>query len=342
MIIVHIFTFLSAMGLMTACTQADMTDNTLLPEGSCPLGLNVSITDNSAATRATPDGTWKGDGTESVAIGVSFDATAEPTLYQYTVTGTDGSMTSENPYYWGSTSDYLFVRAWYPYAESLTSVGGNDDQSTEAGFQAADWLCSGTNVVQYANRQYDIELYHITAKVVVNLVREGIMADGRLYNVDESPETTGRLIDEVFSGDAYAMTRAYYDNVAKIPRLTGCSIIGHFDLVTKFNEKQPMFDEQDKRYLDAALSVMEYLVKQDMIFEINTGAISRGWRTEPYPDMRLLRALYDMGGRIMLNSDSHHRDTVAYGFELAKRRAKEAGFSSSVLLTENGFLETAL
>ena len=170
----------------------------------------------------------------------------------------------------------------------------------------------------------------------------GIMADGRLYNVDESPETTGRLIDEVFSGDAYAMTRAYYDNVAKIPRLTGCSIIGHFDLVTKFNEKQPMFDEQDKRYLDAALSVMEYLVKQDMIFEINTGAISRGWRTEPYPDMRLLRALYDMGGRIMLNSDSHHRDTVAYGFELAKRRAKEAGFSSSVLLTESGFLETAL
>ena len=40
--VVHIFTFLSAMGLMTACTQADMTDNTLLPEGSCPLELNVA------------------------------------------------------------------------------------------------------------------------------------------------------------------------------------------------------------------------------------------------------------------------------------------------------------
>ena len=77
--VVHIFAFLSAMGLMTACTQADMTDNTLLPEGSCTLGLNVSITDNSAATRATPDGTWKGDGTESVAVGVSFEPSAKPT-----------------------------------------------------------------------------------------------------------------------------------------------------------------------------------------------------------------------------------------------------------------------
>ena len=87
--VVHIFTFLSAMGLMTACTQDDMTDNTLLPEGSCPLGLNVSITDNSAATRATPDGTWKGDGTESVTVGVSFDPLTKPTPYRYTVTGTD-------------------------------------------------------------------------------------------------------------------------------------------------------------------------------------------------------------------------------------------------------------
>ena len=177
--VVHIFTFLSAIGLMTACTQDDMTDNTLLPEGSCPLELNVSITDNGVATRATPDGTWKGDGTESVAIGVSFNATAEPTLYRYTVIGADGSMTSENPYYWRNTYDNLFVRAWYPYAESLTSVGGNDDQSTEAGFQAADRLCSNIKIVQYANRQHNIKLYHITAKVVVNLVREGIMADGR-------------------------------------------------------------------------------------------------------------------------------------------------------------------
>lgn len=143
------------------------------------VGIECFETDNSAATRATPDGTWKGDGTESVAVGVSFEPSAKPTPYRYTVTGTDGSMTSENPYYWGSTSDNLYVRAWYPYAESLTSVGGNDDQSTEAGFQAADRLCSGIKLVQYANRQYDIELYHITAKVVVNLVREGVMADGR-------------------------------------------------------------------------------------------------------------------------------------------------------------------
>ena len=177
--IVYIFVFLSAMGLMTACTQDGMTDNTPLPESSCPLGLNVSIADNGVATRATPDGTWKGDGTESVTVGVSFDPLTKPTPYRYTVTGTDGSMTSENPYYWRNTYDNLFVWAWYPYAESLTSVGGNDDQSTEAGFQAADRLCSDINVVHYANRQYDIELYHITAKVVVNLVREGIMADGR-------------------------------------------------------------------------------------------------------------------------------------------------------------------
>ena len=97
--IVYIFVFLSAMGLVTACTQDGMTDNTPLPEGSCPLGLNVSIADNGVATRATPDGNWKGDGTESVTVGVSFDPLTKPTPYRYTVIDADGSMTSENPYY---------------------------------------------------------------------------------------------------------------------------------------------------------------------------------------------------------------------------------------------------
>lgn len=168
----------------------------------------------------------------------------------------------------------------------------------------------------------------------------GMRTGGRLYNVDERPETTRLLIDEVFSGDAYAMTRAYYDLVAQIPDTMDCDIIGHFDLVTKFNERHPMFDQHDPLYLKPALEVMEQLVKRGLIFEINTGAISRGWRTEPYPDMALLKALHDMDGRIMINSDSHHRDTVAYRFDLAAKRAMEAGFRSAVVLTETGFSET--
>ena len=167
-------------------------------------------------------------------------------------------------------------------------------------------------------------------------------ADGRIFNVDESPEVLRFIRDELFSGDPYLMTDAYYDQVARIPEATGCDIIGHFDLVTKFNERYPMLDVRSPRYLRRALEVMSYLVEKDSIFEINTGAMSRGWRTEPYPDSLLLERLHDMGGRITINSDSHHRDTIAYSFDLARRRAMEAGFDSVFVPTEQGFEEVGI
>lgn len=169
-----------------------------------------------------------------------------------------------------------------------------------------------------------------------------ILKDGAYCCVDESAEVSRRMIRDHFEGNPYKMTDAYYDTVEKLPEKTGCSIIGHFDLVTKFNETARLFDAQNPMYLKRAGEVMESLVKKDMILEINTGAISRGYTTAPYPDLSLLKLLFQMGGRIMINSDSHHKDGVAYQFELAKAWAARAGFNSTFLLTKKGFQEVSL
>ena len=71
--------------------------------------------------------------------------------------------------------------------------------------------------------------------------------DGRYFAVDESPETARKCVEELFGGDWYRYTDAYYDQVALLPERTGCDWIGHFDLVTKFNERAPAFDEESPR-----------------------------------------------------------------------------------------------
>ena len=63
-------------------------------------------------------------------------------------------------------------------------------------------------------------------------------------------------------------------------------IVGHFDLLTKFNERRCFFDEESPAYRRAALRAMEALVAAGKIFEVNTGAISRGYRSTPYPPGR--------------------------------------------------------
>ena len=68
-------------------------------------------------------------------------------------------------------------------------------------------------------------------------------------SAQELSEYARKCVEELFGGDWYRYTDAYYDQVAFLPERTGCDWIGHFDLVTKFNERAPAFDEESPRYL---------------------------------------------------------------------------------------------
>ena len=51
------------------------------------------------------------------------------------------------------------------------------------------------------------------------------------------------------------------------------------------------------------------------VFEINTGAISKGYRTVPYPAADQIGYIKSRGGVLILSSDSHAAGTVCSGFE---------------------------
>ena len=117
-----------------------------------------------------------------------------------------------------------------------------------------------------------------------------VAAGGRLLSVDNTRENFVQAVREHFGGDFFAFARAYYRRMAAAAEKTGCQIAGHFDLVTKFNEGGRFFDEADPRYRSAALEALEAVMERDVIFEINTGAMSRGYRSAPYPAPFLLEA----------------------------------------------------
>ncbi|MBQ6389058.1 MAG: histidinol-phosphatase HisJ family protein [Mogibacterium sp.] len=51
------------------------------------------------------------------------------------------------------------------------------------------------------------------------------------------------------------------------------------------------------------------------VFEINTGAIARGYRTTPYPAQDQIDYIKSRGGVLILTSDSHSAGNVGYRFE---------------------------
>lgn len=161
---------------------------------------------------------------------------------------------------------------------------------------------------------------------------------GRYLAMDWKPEYLAACRDEVFHGDMVALIEAYYAAVAAMAE-SKPDILGHIDLITKFNSDGAFFDEADPRYKKAALSALHAAKPEKTLLEINTGAISRGYRKTPYPALFLLKEWCLLGGDIIITSDSHSADTVVFGYALAIELARAAGYDHAFTLTREGRLE---
>ncbi len=152
--------------------------------------------------------------------------------------------------------------------------------------------------------------------------------------LDDTADVLINGIDKYFGGDSLSLAEKYFDTVCRLPEKTGCQIIGHLDLITKFDEKHHIFDTSDPRYFLAAKKAIKNLASQDVLFEINTGAMGRGLRTTPYPAKDLLTIIRHEGGEIVLNSDCHDAKYLDYGFEESIKLAKECGFTRLAYLSK--------
>lgn len=142
------------------------------------------------------------------------------------------------------------------------------------------------------------------------------LTDGQDYAaVDEFPELLQLACDSFYGGDFYALAEAYFESVSLVCEKTGCDIIGHIDLITKFNENGEMFDESHPRYVAAYEAAVDRLVKFGKPFEVNTGAISRGYRTSPYPSKSIADYIVRKGGKLIFSSDAHCAENIAYLFD---------------------------
>ena len=134
-----------------------------------------------------------------------------------------------------------------------------------------------------------------------------------------------------FGGDVYNLIENYFETVSDVVNKTHADIIGHFDLITKFNDGNKYFDENHPRYVKATENALDKLLQTGKPFEINTGAMSRGYKKVPYPSKRILEYIANRGrqrgsrGKVILSSDSHRKETLMYGFQECEELASSLG-----------------
>lgn len=161
---------------------------------------------------------------------------------------------------------------------------------------------------------------------------------GRDYiSIDESEAKLKDAVKKYYGGDFFALCADYYDTVGALFEKTSCDIIGHFDLPAKFNEGEKLFSESDIRYVNAYTKAISRLSKK-AVFEVNTGAVCRGYRKDAYPSDAILSKLCSLGESVILSSDSHKKESIGYKFDESVDRLKKTGFKEVAVFSEKGFV----
>lgn len=153
-----------------------------------------------------------------------------------------------------------------------------------------------------------------------------IFKDGAYLEIDESKDTVVKNVEKFYGGDYYAYVHDYFRIAAESAKRKEADIVGHFDLVTKFNGDGMMFNEKSPKYLTSAFEAVEELLPYDKIFEMNSGAVSRGYRKEPYIGIDILKFMKEHNVRMTVSADAHQACNFRFFFEETVEILKAAGY----------------
>ena len=201
------------------------------------------------------------------------------------------------------------------------------------------WLSHRTDAICALKKEYEgrLEIFaglELDVNTDIDLtgldyVIEGnhfLHVDGEYLPTDWSAKHITDAADKHFGGDIFGYFSRYYEEMCRVGD-RGPAVVGHFDVVAKFNEGECMFAEDDPRYLSAALSCVEVLAKKDVIFEVNTGNIFRGLRTKPFPSIPILKRMHELGCALILGGDSHCKEALCGSFDDALEYIALAGYT---------------
>ena len=150
------------------------------------------------------------------------------------------------------------------------------------------------------------------------------------FAVDNAVETWVGGIKKYFNGNEREAIGEYFALQKEMLERGDFQILGHPDLIRKFNEKFPYFDENFDWYKSLLKDMAKAVSKSGRATEINSGAISRGWLKKPYPSEYFLTLLHENHVPIAITADAHSAVHLDCNFENALKLAKKIGYTEII------------
>ena len=146
------------------------------------------------------------------------------------------------------------------------------------------------------------------------------------------------LIDKVVDIDNQYLNNLI-DNALQNKRISQSTHTLLYDIVKHayVDNRQTAFIKSDENGIAEVCLFDKVLVKESPFIEALEDAISRGYRTAPYPAPVFLRAFRERGFGAIITSDCHNATHLACHFDEAEELLRANGFTERYILTKGGF-----
>lgn len=158
---------------------------------------------------------------------------------------------------------------------------------------------------------------------------------GEFLTFHSSEDNFIKIIDYCFNGSTQKFVCSYYESVRNMVRSVKPNIIGHLDLIKKFNHEDKYFSENQGWYRTEILNTLEVIAKYQAILEINTSGLARGEVQEFYPSKWILKEARKLNIPVLINSDAHRPEAVNAKFIEAREAILEAGYTEQMILVDH-------
>jgi histidinol-phosphatase (PHP family) len=195
------------------------------------------------------------------------------------------------------------------YMDSIRRLRKTAQISVKAGLEV-DFVPETTRSLMPTINQYDFDYLMGSVHYIGNWLVD---------SEREIEEWKRRDVDQVY--------RQYFHLVQDMVEKRLFDIVGHLDLVKKFNFR-PKNDLND-----LMLQTVQTIRQSGMCIEVNAGGLRKPCH-EIFPSEKLLKMCFENGVPITLGSDAHSPNDVGAGLEEAVKLARKIGYDEVTRFTD--------
>jgi histidinol-phosphatase (PHP family) len=182
-----------------------------------------------------------------------------------------------------------------------------------------DYIPDIISPLDYKNHNFDI--------VVGSIHYLKLPHNKYLMKLDSKVEHFSEGLEFLFNNDYRKVTDYYYNTLADMINMGGFDIAGHIDKIKMYLGKISPESLKKDWYFEHEYEAAKLLVESDLFVEINTRGMYKGLSDEPYPSWNIITKIDEMGGKLILNADTHRPYEVDKHYQKVLEKLKELKIS---------------